>query len=75
MKIPKMNRTNSSEINSIGYDNKNKFLFVEIRKEIIFFKKVDEKIYDDFTKAESKIWFLTRVLIPRFEFEEVRKMN
>ncbi|NJN96372.1 MAG: KTSC domain-containing protein [Anaerolineales bacterium] len=75
MKVPKMNKTNSKEIKSIGYDNKNKFLFVEIEKKLIFFKRIDEKIYNDFKSSDSKIWFLTRVLVPSFEFEEVRKIT
>jgi hypothetical protein len=66
-------RVSSSNIDSIGYDEKSKLLEVMFLNGHIYeYLGVDKKTYLEFMKASSKGTFLNTIIIKRYEARKIK---
>lgn len=72
MRIPKMKSVKSSNIDSIGYNESKKQLFVKFRNDTIYvYKDVPIEVWENFQNAESKGKFVYYELRNMYDYEKL----
>ena len=72
MKISKLNKVESSNLDSVGYDEEDKVLTIKFNKGGVYnYYGVDKKIYDELMKAESKGKYFHKKVKGKFKYLKV----
>lgn len=72
MRSPKMKPVKSSNIDSIGYNESKKQLFVKFKNDVTYvYKDVPIEVWENFQKAESKGKFVYYELRNMYDYEKL----
>lgn len=71
--LPKMTRVRSSSIESVGYDDDGRDLYVRFREsgKTYIYKDVDDSVFQDLMRSESKGVFVNRYVKNRYAYREL----